>query len=447
MPKSISHPKSLFFIAAICGLSTTLQAEVPHSFAAGEPAVAAHINDNFSDLDQRVIDLGETVADQSNGIAQDVAVDCGSDADAFLNTPINSHTTYILTGMCNGPIWIDGRNNVTIMGDENGNKDDGVILQGGLTEDPYHAVGVWRSKNISLENLTVDSSNYVSKNYSFGNNVGTISAGEQSYLVVTNVDSIGGDYAVQAHSQSLLRINEGVTVTGFNRSGLVASTGSVIRTHDDITVSGVVGTSTDDWGGQAINAGGNSFVQIREGGSFTGSTSSVTHDADDGQLIYPVSVWVYDNGTLNVKSGSNPAVFHSGIENGYSSMIRMEGNAIIHGVVGVYHSAVMRLNDIVQDGGDIWAGDGGYILIESSTLTPVSIYDPANHNFSLYRAGRARVNNTTINLGDSNLNIYGLDLLQLRGSTSIGTAGIECGEYWNVQIANSVTHGPVSCQP
>jgi hypothetical protein len=444
MPNTILHPKSLFFMAALSGLSANLQAEVLHNFTAGEPAVAAHMNDNFNDLDDRIIDLGVTVADQSNGINQEVALDCEEDANAFFDTPINSHTTYILTGMCNGPIWISGRSKVTIMGDESGI--NGVILQGGLTEHPYTAIGAWRSKRISLENLTVDSSNYVSKNYSFGDNVGTITAGEQSQVAVTNVHSIGGDYAVEAYSQSLLRINEGVSITGFNRAGLAASSGSVIRVHKEITVSGVVGTSTDDWGGQAISAGGNSFVQIREGGSFTGSTSSVTHDADDGQLIYPVSVWVYDNGTLNVKSGSNPAVFHSGIENGYSSMIRMEGNAIIHGIIGVYHSSVMRLNNIVQDGGDIWAGDGGYMRIESSTLTPVSIYDPANHNFSLYRAGRARVNNTTINLGDSNLNIFGLELLQLRGSTSIGTAGIECGEYWNVQIAESVTHGPVSCQ-
>jgi len=443
MPKPISLRIPLFVILSIGCLSTNLFAAVPNTFSAGEPAVAARINENFNDLDQRVIDLGQLVADQSNGIKVDVALDCGADADAFLNTPINSHTTYTLTGMCNGPIWIENRRKIRIQGDGVGSKNDGIILQAGLIDHPFGALGVWDSKAIRLDDLVLSAANYVSKDYGTYSNVATISAGNQSKINATNVDFIGGDWSVNVYRQAHLRLGAGNTVTGFNRTGLTADSGGLIRTMEDITVTGIVGTSTEDYI-TAVNATSNAIIQIRNGGTFTAGSTTRTVDSN-GFAIYPAAVWVGDNATLNVSDGSNPTVFNGAVESGYSAMIRMRGSTI-HGVLGVYHSSVVHMTNTTQDLGEVWVGDGGYLRVESSTITPGDT-DGFAESISLYRHGRARINNSTLNLGGINASAFGFTLLQLRGTTNLGTDGVDCGESRNVSIHNTVTRGTVSCLP
>ena len=83
-----------------------------------------------------------------------VDVNCRDDANAFRNIEIEANTTYVLSGMCNGPIWIEEDNNVTIEGDGDGIKDDGVVLPADLTEYPNAAIVVWQSTGIDLDNLT-----------------------------------------------------------------------------------------------------------------------------------------------------------------------------------------------------------------------------------------------------------------------------------------------------
>ena len=460
MPYSISRYQSALVSAVLLVFSAQAQAEVPHTFTPGDPAVAAHVNENFSDLDGRIVDLGQLVADQSNGIGVEIALDCDSDADAFRNAEINSHTTYILTGMCNGPIWIYDRSNVTIKGDDSGvsDKNDGVFLpanldglrdpEGELIESPYGAVGVWRSRNVRLENLKIDASNYVSRDYIINGfsarNIAALTSGQQAYVRAENVDFLGGDFALDIYSQSQLDIREGVTVTGFNRAGLSAFSSGVIIVHEDITVSGLVDTSTESYA-QAIHASANGVVQIRNGGSFTGATTTETTDSS-GFTIYPASVWISDNATLNISDSSNTAVFNGAFEAGYSAMIRVNGNTVIDGVLAAYHSSVIWMRDVTQSGGEVWAGDGGYMRVESSTLTPGDT-DGYDINFELYRSGRARINNTTINLNGTNMGVWGYSVLNLRGSTSLGTDSIDCSDGRGLSIRDSVTldRDSISC--
>jgi hypothetical protein len=444
MPRLLSFCKFLFVILSVGCISTNLFAAVPNTFSAGEPAVAGRVNENFSDLDQRIIDLGQLVADRSNGIHQDVALDCNADPDAFLNSPINSHTTYILTGMCNGPIWIQNRRSINIQGDGNGSKNDGIILQAGLIDHPYGVLGVWDSKGIVLDDLVLSAANYVSKTYSFGDNVATLSAGYQSYIDASNVDFIGGDYSVDVFAQALLRLRAGITVAGFNRAGLNADTGAQIRSHDDINVTGIVNTSTDDYI-NAVSASTNGVVQIMAGGTFTAGTTTKTIDAS-GFPIYPAAVWAGYNGTIQVLDGINPTVFNGAVEAGYSAVIKINGNTTIHGVLAAYHSSTIRVNNIVQDSGEVWAGDGGYLRIESSTITPGDT-DGFVGDMELYRSGRMRINNSDLILGGTNISVSGFGVLNLRGTTNLFTDGVDCGEPRNVSIFNGVTLGTVSCIP
>jgi len=57
-----------------------------------------NIRDAVNDNDTRITAL-------QPGSGQ-IPVDCSTNPDAFLNTPIEDNVTYTLTGMCNGPIGI-----------------------------------------------------------------------------------------------------------------------------------------------------------------------------------------------------------------------------------------------------------------------------------------------------------------------------------------------------
>jgi hypothetical protein len=242
------------------------------------------------------------------------------------------------------------------------------------------------------------------------------------------------------YRNAIVRLREGVSVTGFNSAGLSVFMGAHIHTEADITVTGIVGASTENSTG-AISASANGTVQIRNGGTFTAGSNSQTQDLSPDD-IYPAAVWAGDNGTVRVHGGSNPAVFNGAVESGYGGMVRMTGDTTIHGVIGVYHSGVMLLDGVDQDTDTIWVGDGGYLRVESGSLLPLSFYD---YPIDLYRAGRARINNTTINLGVKDITVGTYSILQLRGSTDLGGANIDCSGL--VSIRDTVTNvGDVSCQ-
>ncbi len=238
-------------------------ADLPHRFSAGDPARASEVMGNFDSLDQRITAL-ETRTNQN------VDVDCSADVNALINTTLEDYTTYTLTGMCNGPIHVTERRNVVIQGDGSGVKDDGIMLPSGLTEHPFAALGVYESKAVTIENLTISSDNYKSKTYSFGENVSTLHSGDQSHVDVYDVNFIGVDCSGVAFDAGQINLRSGVQVIDFNRTGVDATRGSIIRIYEDTTVTGLNGTSTDDYP-SALNATANSVVEVRNGGTYPGA--------------------------------------------------------------------------------------------------------------------------------------------------------------------------------
>jgi hypothetical protein len=422
-------------IVSFIGLFTisqfTYSSPLNYTFATGDTLEADHLNaatEAINDNDTRItaIEGGATV----------IVVDCSADANAFLNTTIQNNITYTLTGMCNGPIWIEDRKNVTIQGDASGSKDDGVILQAGLTVQPYAAIGVWQSKAITLDNLTLSAANYVSETYVFGDNVSALHVGNDSYTEVSNVDFIGGDYSVHVYNDGQLVVGSGVTVTGFNLGGLTAYNHGLIRTLNDITVTGLVGTSTDD-GSNALQATNNAIVEIRDGGTFAGPTVAVQD--------YRTTVWAGDNGTVRIKDGTNPTVITGGVASGTSAMIRIEGNTTVTGYIAAYHLGYTRIAGTTQSGGLIEVGDGGYLRFDSSSLTPTSIPFPASP-VDIYRMGKLRATDTSFDLGGNDVELSGFGYINLRGTTDLGGADINCHDRRLVSIKASVTNvGTIGC--
>ena len=404
---------------------------ITDNYTKGDVLTAGTLNNIKSavnDIDTRVttIEGGQT----------DIAIDCSANANAFLITTIKNNTTYTLNGMCNGPIWIEDRKNVTIQGDATGSKDDGVILQAGLTVQPYAAIGVWQSRAITLDNLTVSAANYVSETYVFGDNVSALQVGNDSYTEVSNVDFVGGDYSVHVYNDGQLVVSSGVTITGFNLGGLTAYNHGLIRTLNDITVTGLVGTSTDD-GSTALQATNNAIVEIRDGGSFAGPTVAVQD--------YRTTIWAGDNGTVRIKDGTNPTVITGGVASGTSAMIRIEGNTTITGYIAAYHLGYTRIAGTTQSGGLLEAGDGGMLRFDSSMLAPTSIPFPA-FPVDIYRMGKLRATDTSFNLGGNDVVLSGFGYINLRGTTDLGGADINCHDRRLVNIRASVTNvGTIGC--
>lgn len=399
------------------------------------------IADNFS----RIMDNQAEIASNRNRILalegnagmQEFAIDCAADADALRNVEIQDNSTYVLSGICNGPVWLEGRINVTFAGDGSGDKDDGVMLPSGLTEHPYGALGIWRSTGIRLENLLVSSANYVSQSYSFGDNVSSLSAGNQSHIDASDVDFIGGDYSVSIYNGSQLDLREGVQVIDFNRSGLDAYNQALIRTHEYISVSGIVGSSTETYP-YAIVATNNSTVEIRNGGDFIGAS---------GQPVveYPTAVWSGDNSTIRFRNGSNPTMITGSIESAYSSMVRIDGNMTLLGALAAYHIGYIRATDTTQSGGEVYAGDSSNVRLESSDIAPSSVIYPCC-GFEAYRLGNIRLNNTSVDTNGNPIYVSGFGIFDARGNTDLGGAEIFCHDANQIRIRSEVTNaGPVSC--
>jgi len=363
---------------------------------------------------------------------KEIAIDCSANADAFANTGIEDNVTYTLTGMCNGPIQIESHNNVTIRGDATGSKDDGVQLPAGLTEQPYAAIGIWQSNGVVLDNLTVSAANYVSETYAFGNNVSAVHVGNKSLAEALSVDFVGGDYSVHVYNDGMLTLGEGNTVTGFNIGGLTAYNHGLIRTLDDITVTGLVGTSNQG-DPNALQATNNGIVEIRNGGTFAGPTGGEQDPA------YHTAVWASDNGTIRIKAGANPATVNGGVASSMSAVIRVEGNTTVNGYVGAYHLGYTRIAGTTQYGGLIEVGDGGYLRFDSSSLNPQG-------TVGIYRMGKMRAGNTDMHIADNLIDVSGFGMLNLRLGTTLNGANIDCHESRLVSIHGSITDvGTVSC--
>lgn len=407
-------------------------AAVPHVFEAGNPARAAEVNENFGNLDQRVIQLETGDAEWNY-----VEVDCDADPDALKQDDMRSNTAYTLTGMCNGPIYLENLRNVVIEGDINGIKDDGIVLPAGLNSHPWAAIGIWNTKGVEISNLTISAENYVSGSYSFGDNVASLTAGDQSFVEVTQVDLLGGDYSADIYNGSQLRIQNDVQVLGFNKTGLAAYNHALIRTHDFITVAGIDGASTEVYT-YAFSAVNNSIVEIRDGGDFSGASGQPVDE-------YPNAVWAGDNSTIRIRNGNNPASISGSIESAYSSMIRIDGNTVLDGALASYHRGYIRATGLTQSGGEIYSGDASTIRFEGGSIAPSSVTYP-DSPFDIYRQGNVRMNNTTVNMNGNPVYVGGFGVLNLRGSTNFGGADIECSfDRADVSIRNTVTNVGLVC--
>lgn len=219
-------------IVSLIGLLTISQlvypAPITDTYITGDTLTAGtldNIKSAVNDNDARItaIEAG----------AADIAVDCTSDTNAFHNTTIQSNMTYILTGICNGPIWVGQGKNVTIQGD---------ITGATLSGSGSSGVLFMRGATVVLRNLTIDAAS--------GNGINMeASSIDVGQIVVQNASGAGmridgTSFAIVADSE-FNNSDVGIVITGSSNAFLVGNTvqnnsgrGVVVNLNSSATVDG-----------------------------------------------------------------------------------------------------------------------------------------------------------------------------------------------------------------
>lgn len=409
---------SLIVISAISQIAYS--GSISDNYATGDTLTADHLKNAkaaVNDNDFRITTL--------EGGITDIAVDCSTDANAFLSTTIKDNTTYTLSGMCNGPIEVFRNRNVVIQGVATNTKTDGVILQTGITADPFAAIGVYES-NIELRNLRLDASNYVSNNYPWGATyVAALNVGQQSIARVYDVDLVGGDYSLQAFRNAYVKTYGNVTATGSNIGGISASYNSHVELSENIQVVGLASTTSAD--PEAVVASYNSSIDIKNGGTFT--------PPGNGSASENYAIAAYHNATVRVRE-SGTTNLNGTLGTGHSSGIQIDGGAVIVGHIDAWDQGHIRIRNSSQSGG----------YVSAVRLALVRIYGSSSINTTGFEfwAGQGSsigIRNTATVTSGSPVSINSNSTLYIRNTVDLGNAGITCQSRVNqVVISGGATN-------
>ena len=337
--------KNLLKVAPIVGLLVASQlaysAPVTDTYTTGDTLTAAKMNNIKSAVNDNDLRLNALLT--SSG--QNVPVDCTADSSALLNTVLSPGNTYILTGMCDGPIEIDEPAGVyRFQGDDIGSKDDGISLPAGHvpdgTPDSGYAVIAYGPVAAKFVNLTISGALYTSIGDIW---VNTLWAVGNSSVILTDVNVVGGDNAVYAENGDII-IRNGVTVTGFRAAGLTSALGGSIIAVDPVTVTGLQSEPGDY--SYALQAARSGTVEIYEGGSFTAGTDD---GSNSGYQRGAIGAW--DNSTINIGS-QGTVTLTGGITVGRSSTSRIKAGALT-GEISVNRNSHVQLINVTHSSGNI----------------------------------------------------------------------------------------------
>jgi hypothetical protein len=322
-------------IAAIISLSVAYPAyaAVPNTFSAGQAASAADVNENFTDLDGRVSALETASVNPTS-----VAINCGADPEALKNASITKDTTYIITGACNGPIYVEV-NNVHLLGTSNAN--DSIVLPAGVDDSAVWAGG---ANNLQITNLFLDL-----RETNAANDTAGIWA-RNAFVRLRDSRIEGGSSGVSPFRGATVRLDGTNSITEFRNSGLNASDQSNINTRGQTTVTT---TLTDDDNVKAIRASGGSSIDIR-----SGITASVPTSAD-GRAINAES-----NAFVRIRK-SGIVSLTGDIRSEQSSSIKIEDGTII-GNLDIRRSSMLEMYNGIVFTGDVRVDEANWMMYGGS---------------------------------------------------------------------------------
>jgi hypothetical protein len=295
-------------------------ADVPNTFASGEPAVASEINENFSDLDSKITSL-KTATDSS--ILTTINVDCSTDSinESIAEAGAAEHLIVNITGNCEERVLIT-RSGVSLVGTTAAASSS--ITFADYTPSTLHSaiesahsssleflnsnavISVIGAKNIVIDNLTIS-----------GATINTTDGGAGKGIAIRYNSSVAVKNSV---------------ISG-NNSGLVANAGGVAILKDNsITGNDAYGIIASD-GGIILAKGGNTINQTNENG--------VLHAA----------VGAYRNGTITFSGTNTVTSTNTALDIYYGSQLRAYyGLLTVTGKSAVGYESQINLRDALHTG-------------------------------------------------------------------------------------------------
>ena len=345
------------------GVITASNADVPHTFSDGGSAVASEVNENFSYLEERINSLDSL----QSGDRQEISVDCSADTTAlakYLHWDSDDfgkyeYTTFLLTGTCDGPIYIYG-DGVRLQSADDNSPATLRLPAGVNLEDGEFVVMADGAQDARLIDLVIDVSAYTSSTYEDEYVTGVLA--RTSLVRIVNSDIIGGIQGVNAFRNAIVRFEGENSVTDFFKVGVSAGVSShieargfiMVEADDTISNNWVSAINIDNASSARINSGSYiNFPNHPENGEIVNvGRNSVLQFSDGGtdNNIVEGSVWVGDGGFMHLDDNTtiNGNVYGRG-----GAVVDMRDNALINGEASFQLNSVLDMESGSEVNGSV----------------------------------------------------------------------------------------------
>ena len=423
--KNLVRSVSLIGLFAISQIA--FPAAVTETFNTGERLTAAKVGNLVIAVNNNDIRISE-LEGRTGG--EEISVDCFTDSAALINTNLAPGNTYVLTGMCDGPVRIsEPAGTYSFRGDATGVKDDGIISPPGQLED--YVFSAYGPISANFDNLTISGTNYTSQADTF---VTTLYLAGNASASLLNVDVVGGDYGVFADG-AYISVGGAVNITGFREEGLIAANGSSIQVDDFITVAGAFNEPGEY--SAAMDAFRSGSIVISGGGNFTAGT-------DDGSNADYERISLSANGNGSIRIRNSSAVTLTGaIEAIRSSEIRIQSGGTIVGAISATDQSHVRIRNVTHSGGNITSISGSGFTARNSTLS-----DNSSDWIGVQQVSTMSLRDTIVgnSSGVANINVFHHGFLSLQGTTNLNGRVINCLDAaQDIQLIAATGIGTGSC--
>jgi hypothetical protein len=373
--------------ASVLLLISAAPAHALTTFTAGTPAKASEVNDNFTELSDRIDAL------EAKHTGETINVDCGADAGALLAAMNNAGNgdTFVITGTCNGPVFADhhaltlqantpGVDGITAPGDTDAVLSvlarhvtvQGLVLTATV---PSSSIGllVFRNGSATIDNLAASGAEYsvvVARAASARiQNTGDIDVAQAVSGGSLRIEGGNSDFRIGAYRNGTVEIRSSAAGSVFE--GIELADGGVLRTRGtstNITVNGKV----------ALYRSSNAYFE----GPLTLNYDDDPQTDDSGLIALENSTLRLRNATINtmteIAGSSTLRAFSSAFREygnpgnggfiyaGLSSVVVLHGGSA--GGIELTEKSSAALDGATLSGTNIW-GDNFALEIDSSAVS------------------------------------------------------------------------------
>lgn len=308
--------------AAAVLLAGTAGAEVPHVFNAGDPALASEVNENFADLDRRLLDLEDAID------VIEITVDCDAGdslAAAIDALPEAGGAIVTVQGACTDTVVIT-RTATDIRGVDGAS----VAFNGPDPESGFDSViNVFGAQRVTIENLTL----------SGGATAGVHVKGTATVRIVDSVLENNGLRGLFVQWGGYVQM-EGTTIRGNGESGVFARNGALVDMLQGNTIEQQSASNGEAFG---VGAFVNSSVRIQGG-------NNLIRNLADPALGLVAALSAFHSSTIRSANGHATVVGEVQAGNfAYVSLrdttVRGDGSGIVLGNIEVFSLGSVDLRE------------------------------------------------------------------------------------------------------